>query len=80
MLADSTLNFKLKANIYIEVNNNIKLIAPIDALADKKEIGSDGIFLQPNMCYKLIFSAGEYKFTENEELTVSVSYLSKTRK
>lgn len=66
VLADSSLNFKLKADSYVEQS-------PGSSAVDFQTHAIDGagILMQPQVCYRLSLSAGQYKFTENEELRVS---------
>lgn len=68
VLADSSLNFKLQPESYREIRPTT------DATADDVSFIKDGLILQPQICYRLTFSAGQYKFTENEELSVSTFF------
>lgn len=70
VLADSSLNFKLKANSYVEQPPGCSAFD-----VETHAIDGGGILLQPQVCYRLSLSAGQYKFTENEELRVSIYHL-----
>lgn len=75
MLADSSLHFKIKADSYMEqppFSNAVDLQTHV--------IDGSGILMQPEVCYRLSLSAGQYKFTENEELRVSIFLLFFKRK
>lgn len=61
-LTDLNLNYKLKTQSYVEVKAN--------AESNTKPIDSD-FMVEPNKCYKFQFTANEYKFIENTELSVS---------
>lgn len=62
-LTDSNLNYKLNTNSFMEVK--------LKAESNPKPIDSN-FMVEPNKCYKFLFSANEYKFVENSELSVSV--------
>lgn len=66
VLADSSLNFKLKADSYV-----VQPPGCSDVDAQTHVLDQGGILMQPLVCYRLSLSAGQYKFTENEELRVS---------
>lgn len=61
-LTDSNLNYKLKTHSFVEVKSN--------AESEQKPIDAD-FMVEPNKCYKFQFTANEYKFVENTELSVS---------
>lgn len=65
VLADSSLNFKLRpesCRVIVAKKQSDSTVADVSL--------KEGLILQPNICYGLNFSAGQYKFTENEELCV----------
>ncbi|KAG4077438.1 hypothetical protein HA402_002865 [Bradysia odoriphaga] len=60
-LTDSNLNYKLTTHSFVEVKSN--------AESNPKAIDAD-FMVEPNKCYKFQFTANEYRFVENTELSI----------
>lgn len=73
VLADSTLHFKIKSDSFMEINDNDSLQAPINLeTIRRKQIDTNGLVLRPNAWYKFVFTADDFNFTENEEISVTI--------
>lgn len=72
VLADSTVNFKIRSKYFVEIANTKQLIdtCPDDAETRRQIEPNRGLLLQPNVLYKFVFVADDFSFTENEELSV----------
>lgn len=67
VLADSSVNFKMRSNYFVEIVANTDLLADD---SDRKKHIEQGLLLKPNVLYKFVFVADNFSFTENEELSV----------
>lgn len=79
VLADSTLQFTLPARRCATIPTRRQLQAFGDNDTDDDAVWNplslaadvdDDILLQPNVCYKFVFTETDYKFPENEELRI----------